>query len=73
MTLILDMATGEEYRGEELSCPRAVITAPTMTGSLHEPAQQLQLAKVEVTPAQQRSSIDMTGIDIETLIQSIED
>jgi hypothetical protein len=40
---------------------------------LQEPALQLQLATVEATPTQQRSSIDMAGIDIDTLIQSIED
>ena len=75
MTLILDMATGEEYQGLELSCPRAVITAPTRADSSQQPALQLQLqlAMVEATPTQQRSSIDMAGIDIDTLIQSIED
>ena len=73
MTLILDMATGEEYQGLELSCPRAVITAPTRADSSQQPALQLQLATVEATPTQQRSSIDMAGIDIDTLIQSIED
>jgi hypothetical protein len=73
MTLILDMATGEEYQGLELSCPRAVITAPTGADSLQQPALQLQLAPVEATPTQQKFSIDMAGIDIDTLIQSIED
>ena len=73
MTLILDMATGEEYQGLELSCPRAVITTPARADRLQEPALQLQLATVEATPTQQRSSIDMAGIDIDTLIQSIED
>jgi hypothetical protein len=73
MTLILDMATGEEYPGEELSCPSAVITTPTRVNSLQEPALQLRLAEVEATPTQPKSSIDMAGMDIETLIQSIED
>ena len=75
MTLILDMASGEEYRGEELSCPRAVITTPGRADSLQAPAQQvqLQLATVEATPSQQKSSIDMAGMDIAKLIQAIED
>ena len=75
MTLILNMASGEEYRGEELSCPRAVITTPGRAGNLQDPTQQvqLQLATVEATPYQQKSSIDMTGIDIAKLIQAIED
>jgi len=75
MTLILDMASGEEYRGEELSCPRAVITTPGRADSLQEPAQQvqLQLATVEATHPQQKSSIDMVGMDIAKLIQAIED
>jgi hypothetical protein len=50
-----------------------VITAPTRADSSQQPALQLQLAMVEATPTQQRSSIDMAGIDIDTLIQSIED
>ena len=73
MTLILDMATGEKYQGLELSCPRAVVTAPARADNLPQPALQLQLATVEATPTQQKSYIDMAGIDINTLIQSIED
>jgi len=73
MTLILNMATGDEYQGLELSCPRAVVTAPARADSLPQPALQLQLATAEATPTQQKSSIDMAGIDIDTLIQSIAD
>jgi hypothetical protein len=52
-----------------------VITTPGRADSLQEPAQQvqLQLATVEATPSQQTSSIDMAGMDIAKLIQSIED
>ncbi|GMQ83379.1 MAG: hypothetical protein BMS9Abin06_0113 [Gammaproteobacteria bacterium] len=72
MTLILDMETGEEYRGEEMSCPRAVVTIPARSDSLQVQHPQLQLAMVEATPPQHKRSIDMAGIDIETLIKSIE-
>jgi len=75
MTLILDMTTGEEYQGEEMSCPRAAISAPAGADRLHEPAQhlELQLAIVEVALSQQKHSFDMAGMDIEALLQSIED
>jgi len=73
MTLILDMTTGEKYLAEELSCPRAVITTPGQADSREELAQQLRLETVEATPAQQKHSIDMAGLDMETLIQSLED
>ena len=73
MTLILDMASGDEYQGEELSCPSAVITTPTRAYSLRELAPQLQLATVEATPSQQKFAYDMAGMDIAKLIQSIED
>ena len=75
MTLILDMTTGEEYQGEEMSCPRAAISAPARMDRLHEPAQhlELQLATVEVTPSQRKHCFDMAGIDIEALIDSIKD
>ena len=73
MTLILNMATGEEYQGLELSYPRAVVTAPARADSLPQPALQLQLATVEATHSQQNSSIDMVGMDIAKLIQAIED
>jgi len=75
MTLILDMTTGEEYQGEEMSCPRATISAPAEVDRLQEPAQhlQLQLATIEVAPSQQKRCFDMAGVDIEALIQSIKD
>jgi len=75
MTFILDMASGEEYQGKELSCPGTTNPAPTRTDRSQELAQhvELQLAIVEVTPSQQRISFDMGGIDIKTLLESIED
>jgi len=75
MTLILDMATGEEYPGEEMSCPRAAISTPARTDRSQEPSQhaELQLAMVEVTPIQQKRSFDMAGVDIESLLASIDD
>ena len=75
MTLILDMATGEEYPGEGMSCPGATNSTPTRVDRLQEPSQhvQLQLAMVEATPSQHSISFDMAGMDINTLLDSIED
>ncbi|MFQ5643897.1 MAG: hypothetical protein ACE5FQ_09375 [Thiogranum sp.] len=75
MTLIMDMASGEEYRGDELGFPRAVPTVPGPEGNAPEAVQhvQLQLATVEVAPSRQQTSIDMAGVDIATLIQTVDD
>ncbi|HED18553.1 MAG TPA: hypothetical protein ENI74_03515 [Gammaproteobacteria bacterium] len=75
MTLILDMATGEEYQGEGMSCPSATGSTPTRRDRLQEPSQhlQLQLAMVEATPSRHNISFDMAGMDIQTLLESIED
>jgi len=74
MTLIMDMATGEEYQGQEMSCPRAAPSTPTHVDRSQEPSQrvELQLAVVEVTPSQQNSSFDMAGMDINDLLDSID-
>ncbi|GMQ89610.1 MAG: hypothetical protein BMS9Abin09_1114 [Gammaproteobacteria bacterium] len=75
MTLILDMATGEEYQGEGMSCPSATNPTSTRMDRSQEPSQhvQLQLAMVEATPSQHNITFDMAGIDINTLLESIED
>jgi len=77
MTLILDMATGEEYQGEGMICPSATNPTPARMDRSQEPSQhvqlQLQLAMVEATPSQHDISFDMAGMDIETLLESIED
>lgn len=74
MAFILEMASGMEYQGEELSCPRPesrqAVDTLAMDNSV--PAAQLQLAMVEATtePAQ---GIDLAGIDLAALIKAVED
>ena len=74
MAFIMEMASGMEYLGEELSCPhpesrQAVHTADMDNNEQHA---QLQLAMVEVT-AEPVQSIDLAGVDLAALIQAIED
>ncbi|HHH44640.1 MAG TPA: hypothetical protein ENK49_10930 [Gammaproteobacteria bacterium] len=73
MTRILDMASGAEYRGEELSFPRAEVSTPAGHSADLERQSQLQLATLEIAPSRQPASIDMAGLDIEKLLQSIQD
>ncbi len=74
MAFILDMESGTEYLGEELSCPHPESRQAVHTAHIDDSVQhaQLQLAMVEATsePAQ---SIDLAGIDLATLIKAIED
>jgi len=67
------MASGEEYRGEELSFPRADLPAPADPSADLERQSQLRLATLEIVPSRQPASIDMAGLDIEKLMQSIRD
>ena len=74
MGFILDMASGTEYLGEELSCPHPESQQAVHTAHLDYSMQhaQLQLATFEATsePAQ---SIDLAGIDLAALIKAIDD
>ena len=74
MTLILDMASGTEYLGEELSSPkqRPAQTAQPVTRKPSE-CLQLQLEMVEVGACEQRPAAIPPGLDIAKLIHSIED
>ncbi len=73
MTLILDMASGTEYLGEELSSPkqRTAQTAQPATVK-HSECAQLRLEMVQVSACEQRPAVS-PGLDLEALIQSIED
>ncbi len=74
MTLILDMASGTEYLGEELSSPkqRPAQTAQPATAK-HSECAQLRLEMVQVGACEQRPAAVSPGLDLEALIQSLED
>ena len=70
MTFILDMASGMEYQGDELSCPNNDAVEVTPDTAREYP--QLQLAVMEATPYEQHGDSIFAGLDIETLIKNIE-
>ena len=69
MTFIIDMASGKEYLGEELSCPND--SKAKVTPAMEYEYPQLQLAVAE-TPRQDKPAASiLTGLDIEALIKDI--
>ncbi|HHJ16306.1 MAG TPA: hypothetical protein ENJ80_06370 [Gammaproteobacteria bacterium] len=74
MAFIIEMASGMEYLGEELSCPcpesRQAVDTIAMDNNMQ--AAQLQLAMVETT-AEPAPHIDLAGIDLAALIKAVED
>ena len=72
MTLILDMASGTEYQGEELSCPNR--PADKVTPANEYEHTQLQLAVVETSSQSEQTRQPesfFAGIDIESLLKDI--
>ena len=74
ITFILDMASGTEHLGGELSCgSKTVEKAPSHAPAIDERLPQLQLAMVEATEPYETRSAALAGLDLKTLIRSIED
>ena len=74
MTFILDMSSGKEYLGEELSCPfqsDGKILQPDAARNAGYPA--LKLAKVESSDSEKRPALILPGVAIDSLLESIED
>ena len=73
MAFVLDMASGKEYPGEKLDCPRQgsmkTRLPDTSTGNA-SPA--LQLATVATQAPAQQPPTTLPGYVIDTLLESIE-
>lgn len=74
MTFIIDMASGTEYRGEEMHCESGAtgITSPCV---LHHLAEKLDLRLETVEAGAPRGATTglPAGLQIDALIQSLED
>jgi hypothetical protein len=75
MTYIYEMASGTEYLGEELGCPKQTAALTNGASHLTYGAYQVEprLAVVENLPRKSASSSFPAGLDINGLINAIED
>ena len=74
MRFILEMASGTEYLGDDLSHECKAVAKKSQA----EPAQdvqfpQLQLATVQATASAHKAASTLPALDIEALIQGLED
>ena len=73
MTFILDMSSGKEYPGEELSCPNRAtekIRQPEVARETGDPA--LQLVTIEATDSEKQPAGVFPGSALDALLKSIE-
>ena len=74
MTTVYDMASGTEYRDEELSSPKAVVVrTPVTPRSSNDCQVELRLGLIEPTPSKTAASIYPAGLDIKDLFDKIGD
>jgi hypothetical protein len=75
MTYIYEMASGTEYLGEELSCPKraAAMTTPVLHPARDESRVELRLALVDALPSRSALSDFPVGLDLDDLFNAIED
>ena len=69
MTFIIDMASGTEYQGDELTCPKH--PSRDTTTDRNGPCPQLQLAVVEMTAPAERTDSIIAAIDIDAFFKDI--
>ena len=75
MTLILDMASGTEYQGEELEIQSSRHSRAAGPENTQDMSHQLQLRLETVAAAQQTPDAyeQLAGIDLDAMIRAIED
>ena len=74
MTTVYDMASGTEYRDEELYSPRAVVVqTPVAPRSSDDYQVELRLELIEPTPSKTTASIYPAGLDMRALFDEIGD
>ncbi len=76
MTYIYEMASGTEYLGEEFSCPKqaaAVTTPPASHPARNEHQVELRLALVETLPCRHTHSDFHPGLNLDSLLSTVED
>jgi hypothetical protein len=73
MTFILDMASGTEYQGDQLSCApdrSTHSTGPSSTRDHHEVQLRLEISGADCS---QHPAPSLAGLDIAAMIRAIED
>jgi len=74
MTFIIDMSSGKEYPGEELSCPNQGTEKTRQPDADSDDGYPtLQLATVEATASEKQPASPLPGLGIDSLLKSIED
>jgi len=73
MAFMLDMSSGKEYPGEELSCPNQRAEKSQLTDAAGiDDYPTLQLATVEATASVKQSASILAGFAIDSLLKSSE-
>ena len=74
MTLVLDMATGEEHRDEELSLQKQNANGAQSTTRVgHHQLAQMRLATIDPTASLEQAASSVPYPAIDSLLKSIED